>query len=96
MTVPRAEDIVAFSNGLQSEGQVRRNLTRAQVIRFLEKGRNNTDPATWPPGGNETFEHPCDGVVVDRAGQVYFWTLANKRGLRLETADGRQAYLQLR
>ena len=95
LSVPKSADIVAFSNGLPPGTGSRRMLSRARVIRFLERGRNNTYPATWPQDESE-YGSPCDGVIVDRAGQVYFWTLIAKRGLRLETAEGRTAFLELR
>ena len=94
---PKAEDIVAFTNGLRPATGVQTQANREQILRFLRRGKNNLDLDSWYP-----LEYPrrgaidnCDGVVLDRRGQFIFWKLCSKRTLKLQTPDGRFALLQL-
>lgn len=94
---PIAEDIVAFSNGLPPSTGIRKILKKDDILLFLKEGHNITDPATWPSRFNDfTYDGPCDGVIVDKKGMVYFWTLTSSDGMRLETANGTSAYLELK
>ena len=97
LQVPKAEDVVAFSNGA-FEGAERKLATREQILKFLSSGTNNEKPETWYALQNsddswDTLE--CDGVFTDKAGKVYFWQLNNLKTLTLLTADGEQALIQL-
>ena len=94
---PKAEDIVAFTNGLPPATGVQTQASRKQILHFLRRGKNNLNLDSWYP-----LESPrrgaidnCDGVVLDRRGQFVFWKLCSKRTLKLQTPDGRFALLQL-
>jgi hypothetical protein len=96
LPIPNAAEIAAFSNGLPPATGKRTTLTREDLARYLTKGRNNTDPSTWPARVTEFNRNsPCDGVFVDKAGKVFFWIKSSANGIRLETAEGEQAYLEV-
>ncbi len=97
LPVPRAQDVVAFANGVEDGGMARKVASRMLILRFLSAGRNNTDVQGW-----WKLEHPnlsretvCDGVFTDKAGQVYFWTLHTPTVLEIISQDHRQALVQL-
>lgn len=94
---PKAEDIVAFTNGLPPGTGVQTVVSREKVLRFLRRGKANPDIASW-----YAFEYPrqgavenCEGVMVDRRGQFIFWRLCSAKTLKLQTPDGHFALLQL-
>ena len=94
---PKAGDIVAFTNGLAPPIGTRQPATRGQILRFLRNGKSNLDVESW-----YSLEYPqrraidnCDGVMVDCRGNFFFWFLRSPKTLKLETADGRTALLQL-
>ena len=94
---PKATDIVAFTNGLAPATNLRQDASRKQILRFLQRGKNNPNVESW-----YALEHPqrkgldhCNGVMVDRQGNFYFWFLRSAKTLKLETPAGRTALLQL-
>ena len=94
---PEAEEIVAFTNGLAPATGLRKDANREQVLCFLRRGKNNLNVESWP-----ALEYPqrrridgCNGVMVDRRGNFFFWSLRSAKTLKLETSDGRTALLQL-
>lgn len=99
LEVPKAEDIVAFTNGLPPSTGVRITKTRDQILKFLRRGKNNLDVASWDkleyPDRSKIALDYCDGMFVDKKGQFYFWILRTPKVLKLQTADGRSALLQL-
>lgn len=96
LNVPEASELAAFSNGLPPGTGKQRKLTRAAIENFLTNGKNNTNPATWKARRNEfNMNTPCDGVFTTKAGIVYFWTLVGEGELRIETASGEYAYLEV-
>jgi hypothetical protein len=96
LAIPKSEEIAAFSNGLPPATNERRILTRDQLLKFLSKGRSNTNISTWPSRITKfNRDSPCDGVFTDRSGNVYFWVLVSPNGLRLYSAEGEYAYLEI-
>jgi hypothetical protein len=96
---PKTQDIVAFSNSPPPEQSFgsRHVATRETILTFLRRGKNNLNTSSWyklqyPHPGKLDF---CDGVLVDRHGQFYFWFLRTPKVLKLETSDGRTALMQL-
>ena len=96
LQLPHAADVVAFANGIE-EGNEREIVPRELILKFLSKGRNNTDVEHWYQleNADPAFTKTADGVFTDKAGKVYFWTLRNPKTLKIISAKHEQALLQL-
>jgi hypothetical protein len=98
---PKAEDIVAFTNGLPPSTGLRKMVKRDTVLRFLRRGKNNLNVSSWYdleyPDRDRRIEliQDCDGVMVDKNGQFIFWFLRTPKVLKLETPESKTALLQL-
>jgi len=93
--IPKADSIIAFSNGRRPATGKRRKLTKDEVLTFLSKGRK----ADWGMTKMEKYNSNnsvCDGVIVDKSERVYFWKLVGPKILHLEIEGGETAYLYLR
>ncbi len=92
-TIPQADDIIAFSNGRRPATGRRRKLTKEAVLEFLSKGRK----ADWGMTKIKKIHHNsvCDGILVDKIGQVYFWELSAPKILHLEIESGEEVYIYL-
>lgn len=96
LKVPEVTELAAFSNGLPPGTGKRRELTRDAIENFLKNGKSNTNPETWKDRRNDFNRNaPCDGVFTTKGGNVYFWTLVGEGELRIETASGEYAYLEV-
>ena len=96
LKLPKATELAAFSNGLPPGIGKRRELTRDMIEDFLKNGKSNTNPETWKARRNDFNRNaPCDGVFTTQGGKVYFWTLVGEGELRIETASGEYAYLEV-
>ncbi len=96
LQLPRAADVVAFANGIE-EGYPRKIVQRELILKFLSKGRNNTDVEHWYQleNADPASIKMADGVFTNKAEKVYFWTLRNPRTLKIISAKHEQALLQL-
>ena len=96
-TVPRPEEIVAFTNGLPPGTGGRIEKRKGDIMRFLKHGKPKWNvPITYgydPPGGMINQE---DGVILDNKGRFYFWSFNSRKVLLLEVPDGRFVALELR
>jgi hypothetical protein len=100
LKVPKANDVVLFTNGLPPATGERIVKTRKEILEFLRRGKNNLDVHSW-----YDLEYPntkgaermvaCEGIFTDKAGRFYFWFLRTPTVLKLMTADGEYALLQL-
>jgi hypothetical protein len=96
LAIPKSNEIVAFSNGLQPlEGQ-RKMLTLEDLKKYIDTGKSKPKTDEWPARVTDFNRNsPCDGVIVDKSGRVIFWTHSTANGLRLETSEGGAAYLEI-
>ena len=98
LAVPKAEDVVLFTNGLAPATGERIRKKKENILEFLRHGKNNLDVRSWYE--IERARDPekivvCDGVFTDKAGKIYFWRLIGNDVLKLQTAEGEYALLQL-
>jgi hypothetical protein len=102
LDVPKAEDIVAFTNGLPPSTGDRITKKKEEILQFLRYGKKNLDVSSWydleypDRGGRLERLVSCEGVFVDKKGQFYFWFWRSPKVLKLVTPDGRYALLELR
>ncbi len=101
LKVPKAEEVVLFTNALPPATGERILKTREEVLEFLRRGKNNLDLDSWYaleyPDRSHTARHivTCEGVFTDRAGTFYFWFWRSPTVLKLITPEGEYALLQL-
>ena len=101
LALPKAEDVVLFTNGLAPATGERVYRKRDDILEFLRRGKNNLDVASWykieqaRDSKNDRVE-VCDGVFTDKAGRIYFWELKGRDLLKLRTAEHESALIQLK
>ena len=97
LTLPKVEEVVAFSNGPNIEVQ-RVLVPRNFIMQFLKEGRQNLDARTWYPieHSDPDFKDLSDGIFTDKAGKVYFWALRSKKVLTVVTEAGETALIEMK
>ena len=67
-------------------------------MEFLRHGKNNLNVSSWYDLERARWPQTaveCDGVFTDKAGRIIFWQMFGNDVLKLQTADGKYALLQL-
>ena len=86
--IPKAEDVVAFSNSPPHCNLGKKSLKKEDIMKFLRDGKGTVDPSKWDAFPIEKGFPYSDGVIATKDGKVFFWFLRSSKSLQLENEDG--------
>lgn len=93
--IPKADEIIAFSNGVRPASGTQIKLTKADIQAFLTDGTVVRDPSSWKHSETWTNVGQKYGVFFDKQGLAYFWRIEMEGVLFLQTESGQSAQIIL-
>lgn len=93
--IPKAEEVIAFTNGKRPPVGERKFVTKEEIMHFLSHGTPIAERKSWISTDRSLSEFK-DGVFFDSSGRAYFWDLRARNVLILETANGESIQIILK
>jgi hypothetical protein len=86
--IPKADEIIAFSNGKPPASGTRKKLRKEDIQKYLKEGIPIQDKAKWKFPTSYSNMNMMDGVFFDSQGLAYFWRIWEDGVLFLDTESG--------
>jgi hypothetical protein len=93
--IPKADEIVAFTNGPRPAGGSRTKVSREEIEILLTKGVPIKDYLKWKRPEVMTNAAQKDGVFFTKDGTAYFWKIRVPGTLFLEVESGESIQLEV-
>ena len=92
--IPKAEDVIAFSNTQPSDAVQPKRLKKEDILKFLREGKVQLNPSRWHLDfPREKGLELSGGVIATKDGKVFFWFLSSKKSLMLSNDEGESCLL---
>ncbi len=94
--IPKADEILAFSNGKPPAVGSRKKLKVEDIQKYLAEGIIISDKEKWRFPVGYTTKDQKNGVFFDSRGIAYFWSIWEEGVLVLETESGESIQIVLK
>ena len=93
--IPKADKIVAFTNGQRPAAGSRTKVSREEIEALLTKGVPIKDYSKWKRPKIMTNANQKDGVFFTKDGTAYFWSIRVPGTLFLQVESGESIQLEI-